>query len=273
MAFTQITHLDGQHGSSSVALFQANNGNPVMRFSNATHVCVLNNTSTGVEDDDDDVECAFAVVRLIDSGRRLSSADGDCENDDMFTDISMDASASAQSIVSVTALLVMHDLAVPTMHPAAAAATSLPSSTLPIPKVLPAASCKYVFSHNSRLKQGREASFCPSHCLFHCPFPLFAFSCAQFLCLATVVSIRLLQAVKRALAATLSSSARALSSDALHESDPQRLQPVLIPPKKCTGLFQFISPPLNSWYLASCSARCCLRSLMSMAHVASRKMI
>ena len=39
----------------------------------------------------------------------------------------------------------------------------------------------------------------------------------------------MVQAVKRALAATLSSYARALSNDALHESDPQRLQPVPFP--------------------------------------------
>ena len=37
----------------------------------------------------------------------------------------------------------------------------------------------------------------------------------------------MVQAVKRALAVTLSSYARALSNDALYESDPQRLQPVL----------------------------------------------
>jgi hypothetical protein len=37
------------------------------------------------------------------------------------------------------------------------------------------------------------------------------------------------QAVNRALAATLSSLAKALSNETLQESDPQRLQPVLIP--------------------------------------------
>jgi hypothetical protein len=186
MVCMQVTRLGGQDGSSSVALFQAKNGNPVMRFSNATHVCLLNHTSMCVEDDDDDAECAFAVVRLIESGHCLSSADGNRENDDMFTDILMDASASAQSSVNVTALLVMHDLAVPAMLPTAAAAASVPSSTLPIPKVLPPASHKYVFSHNSRLRQGREASPCPTPSFFHCLFPLFTFNCADAFLFATV---------------------------------------------------------------------------------------
>ena len=158
MVFMQAVHLDVRDGSSSVVLFQANNGSPVMRFSNATHVCLLNSLSMSVEDEDDDgVDCAFAVVRLVETGG-LSSADGRGENDDMFTDISMETSASLPFNSTATALLVMHDLAVSATPRTAAASALVPTPTLPIPKVLPPASYKFVFAHNSRLRHGREAS-------------------------------------------------------------------------------------------------------------------
>lgn len=153
----QVVRLNEQDGSSSVQLFQASNGGPVMRFSNATHVCMLNNVSSTVEDDESAPECAFAVVRLVDDGN-VSSAKCDNETDDMFTDISMETNASFRSLVTITALLVMHDLAVPATLAAAPAAVPIPSPTLPVPKVLPPTSYKYVFSHNARLRQGREAS-------------------------------------------------------------------------------------------------------------------
>jgi hypothetical protein len=153
----QVVRLNEQDGSSSVQLFQASNGGPVMRFSNATHVCMLNNVSSTVEDDDSAPECAFAVVRLVDDDNQ-SSANRDNETDDMFTDIPMEANASFRSLVTITALLVMHDLAVPATLAAAPAAIPIPSPALPIPKILPPASYTYVFSHNARLRQGRQAS-------------------------------------------------------------------------------------------------------------------
>ena len=47
---------------------------------------------------------------------------------------------------------------------------------------------------------------------------------------------RAFQALNRALTASLSSLVRAISSDALQESDPQRLQPVTLPPTSLAAL-------------------------------------
>lgn len=151
----QVEQHGGAESSSSVVLFQASNGSPVMRFSNATHVCVLGNASVDDEINDDDAERAFAVVRLIGTSSCPSTHVND-EGHDMFTDIPMDASASVLSGISVTALVVMHDLAVSVRS--AAASLPAPSPILPIPKMLPAASHKYVLSYNSRLRRGQEAS-------------------------------------------------------------------------------------------------------------------
>ncbi len=135
-------------------LFQATNGSPVMRFSNATHVCALNNTRA--DDQFDDAECAFAVVHLRETGGQPAGNLND-DGDDMFTDIPMDASACAPSGVSVAALLVVHDLAV-AARAAEASDVLVPATVLPVPKVLPSASYTYVLSHNSRLRRGQEAS-------------------------------------------------------------------------------------------------------------------
>lgn len=136
-------------------LFQATNGSPVMRFSNASHVCILNSISADDGVKNDNSERAFAVLRLIETDRRSSSHLND-ECHDMFTDISMDASAAIPPCISVTALVVMHDLAVPVQS--AAAAFPVPSPALPVPKVLPSSAHKYVFSYNSRLRRGQEVS-------------------------------------------------------------------------------------------------------------------
>ena len=211
-----------------------------MRFSSGTHVCVLSNMGLGDDDNDNDTENGFAVLRLTETRGRSNSADG-IEGDDMFTDISMEATASHSSAIEISALLVMHDLAVPAAIPCAAPAL-VPSPILSVPRVLPPASfkcvlhplppCKivtllfrYVFSHNSRLKQGRQVRLSPSPRAVFVTSSPFAF----FVGISMSDVFYLKQAVKRALAATLSSLANALSNDTLQESDPQRLQPVLIP--------------------------------------------
>jgi hypothetical protein len=170
----QVEQRGGREGSSSVVLFQASNGNAIMRFSNATHVCLLHSISAVDEDNDDSAESAFAVVRLIET-------EGNCDvdADDMFTDISIDTPASLQPRIDVSALLVMHDLAVPALLAGALPAAILPAPVLPAPKVLPPSSYSYVFSHNSRMKQGCEVShvlhvhlcFFPLH--VHSPLPVF----------------------------------------------------------------------------------------------------
>jgi len=241
----QVEQRGGQEGSSSVVLFQANNGSAVMRFSSGTHVCVLSNMGLGDDDNDNDTENGFAVLRLTETRGRSNSADG-IEGDDMFTDISMEATASHSSAIEISALLVMHDLAVPAAIPCAAPAL-VPSPILSVPRVLPPASfkcvlhplppCKivtllvrYVFSHNSRLKQGRQVRLSPSpRAVFVASSPLAQMAHLFFVGISMSDVFCLKQAVKRALAATLSSLASALSNDTLQESDPQRLQPVLIP--------------------------------------------
>ena len=176
----------GQEGSSSVVLFQANNGSAVMRFSNGTHVCVLSNMGLGDDDNDNDTENGFAVLRLTETRGRSNSADG-IEGDDMFTDISMEATASHSSAIDISALLVMHDLAVLAIVSCTAPTLPLPSPVLPIPRVLPPASCKYVLSHNVRLQQGRQARNSPSQpfCLTHI-FPCHVHSESAFHCVSSL---------------------------------------------------------------------------------------
>ena len=137
-----------------MVLFQATNGSPVMRFSNATHVCAINNTRP--DDQFDDAESAFAVVHLLETGGRPAGNIND-DGDDMFTDIPMDASACAPSGVSLAALLVVHDLAV-AARAADASDVPVPATVLPVPKVLPSTSYMYVLSYNSRLRRGQEVS-------------------------------------------------------------------------------------------------------------------
>ena len=173
----QVEQRGGKEGSRSVVLFQASNGNAIMRFSNATHVCLLHSITSVDEDNDDSAESAFAVVRLIETEGNYSVVD----TDDMFTDISMHTPASLQPRIDVSALLVMHDLAVPALLAGALPSPILPAPVLPAPKVLPPSSYSYVFSHNSRMKQGCEAShFLHMHLCF---FPLHVhFSLPVFIC-------------------------------------------------------------------------------------------
>jgi hypothetical protein len=249
-------------GSSSVVLFQATNGNPVMRFSNATHVCVLNNACADDDVDVENAERAFAVLRLAATDGR-SSPHSNNDGNDMFTDISMGASASVPTGISAIALIVMHDLAV---HARSAdASLPAPSPVLPIPKVLPSASHQYVLSYNARLRRGQEASiFVPMQAPASRSLLRACCLCFLFLLCGTkslITLFRALQALNRALCATLSSCARAISCDTLQESDPQRLQPVLRPLPSLQQsqhvMFSDIARPDGS---ASCSARDAARS-------------
>jgi hypothetical protein len=148
----------GGHDNSSVVLFQANSGSPVMRFSNATHVCLLNSMGICDEDNDDDAEFGFAVVRLIETDVRSNALDRCSDYDELFSDMSEKTSTCLLPEISISALLVMHDLAVAASLSAASPGTTSPSSVLPIPRVLPPDSWKYVFSHNFRMRRGRQAS-------------------------------------------------------------------------------------------------------------------
>jgi len=142
----------------------------------------------GDEDNGSDAEHAFAVMRLTDATETgvRSSSDG-IDGDDMFTDISMEAPGAHPPSIDISALLVMHDLAVLAIVSCTAPTLPLPSPVLPIPRVLPPASCKYVLSHNVRLQQGRQARNSPSQpfCLTHI-FPCHVHSESAFQCVSSL---------------------------------------------------------------------------------------